>query len=459
MNQPSYLFYDLETSGLNPCFDQVMQFAAIRTDLALNEIDRCEFFVKLNMDVRPSPYALITHQIGLDEIINSDPEHQAIQRIHNLFNTPGTISLGYNTLGFDDEFLRFSFFRNLLTPYTHQYANQCGRLDIYPITVMYYLFSNNTLKWPNKDQGISMKLDDLNRANKFTTGQAHNALVDVVATLELARKLYNNKTMWDYVVGYFNKSEDLKRLNKLPNGISIAIDPKLGAKNNFQCLVAHIGQHQHYRNQSLWLRLDTIDFHQCSEDLIEQSFCLKKRGGEAPIILPPNERYLNQIDEDKITLANKNLKWLNSNNNKAHLLVDHYQHFKYPFVDDVDIDASLYQSDFASKKDQQLFSRFHQVEDSKKNNIIEQFSNPLYQNIGKRLLARHYPALLDQNEHEEIMSSLTKPRIDYRNKKQMSWPLCLEEINTIRNKLTLNEKQKSILTHYEHYIKEKHILA
>ena len=38
----TYLFYDLETTGLNPCFDQVLQFAAIRTDLSLNEIERHE---------------------------------------------------------------------------------------------------------------------------------------------------------------------------------------------------------------------------------------------------------------------------------------------------------------------------------------------------------------------------------------------------------------------------------
>ena len=36
----SYLFYDIETTGLNKAFDQVLQFAAIRTDPELNEIDR-----------------------------------------------------------------------------------------------------------------------------------------------------------------------------------------------------------------------------------------------------------------------------------------------------------------------------------------------------------------------------------------------------------------------------------
>ena len=40
--QRTYLFYDIETSGLNKCFDQVLQFAAIRTDLELHELEHYE---------------------------------------------------------------------------------------------------------------------------------------------------------------------------------------------------------------------------------------------------------------------------------------------------------------------------------------------------------------------------------------------------------------------------------
>ena len=31
-----YIFYDLETTGQNPCFDQVVRFAAKETDADLN---------------------------------------------------------------------------------------------------------------------------------------------------------------------------------------------------------------------------------------------------------------------------------------------------------------------------------------------------------------------------------------------------------------------------------------
>ena len=36
----TFLFYDIETTGLSRAFDQILEFAAIRTDLDLNEIER-----------------------------------------------------------------------------------------------------------------------------------------------------------------------------------------------------------------------------------------------------------------------------------------------------------------------------------------------------------------------------------------------------------------------------------
>jgi exodeoxyribonuclease-1 len=176
----TYLFYDVETSGLNKSFDQVLQFAAIRTDEKFNELERHEFLVKLNPDVIPTPQAIIINRISINKLQNEGiPEPVAIEKIHQLLNTPGTISLGYNTLGFDDEFLRFSFHRNLLPPYTHQYANFCGRADLYPITIMYYLFKPEVLNWPKLNNKTSLKLEQLNIANQFAEGMAHNAMVDV----------------------------------------------------------------------------------------------------------------------------------------------------------------------------------------------------------------------------------------------------------------------------------------
>ena len=59
----NYLFYDIETTGLNKAFDQVLSFAAIRTDPGLNEIERHTITVKLRPDIIPSPGAILTNRI------------------------------------------------------------------------------------------------------------------------------------------------------------------------------------------------------------------------------------------------------------------------------------------------------------------------------------------------------------------------------------------------------------
>jgi exodeoxyribonuclease-1 len=185
----TFLFYDLETTGLNKAFDQVLTFAAIRTDTSFREIDRHELSVRLRPDVIVSPRAIMTHRIPISESLGGTSEYDAVRKIHKWLNAPKTISLGYNTLGFDDEFLRFSFHRNLLPPYTHQYANGCRRMDILPCTVIYRLYSEGTLNWPEIDGKPTLKLEHLSEANRLASGRAHDAMVDVEATVALARKL------------------------------------------------------------------------------------------------------------------------------------------------------------------------------------------------------------------------------------------------------------------------------
>jgi len=59
----TFLFYDTETSGLNRAFDQILEFAAIRTDLELNELERFTARIRLRPDVVPSPQAILVNRI------------------------------------------------------------------------------------------------------------------------------------------------------------------------------------------------------------------------------------------------------------------------------------------------------------------------------------------------------------------------------------------------------------
>lgn len=468
-SHPHYLFYDIETTGLNKCFDQILQFACIRTDSHFNEIAREEIFIKLNPDVIPSPKAIITHRIGVDQFTKGLSEYEALQKIHALLNTPNTISAGYNSLGFDDEFLRFSFYKNLLSPYTHQYANGCGRLDIYPITLLYYLFKPDTLVWPNQEGVVNLKLENLNQCNQFFKGPSHNAMVDVEITLALTKKLSQDKKMWDFVLHYFDKKKDEARINSCESFLAIGnkkystgflINGKFGFASQFIAPVISLGMHQHYKNQHIWLRLDTENLLETTENNIdEKTFAIKKRFAEPPIFLPEKERYYLLLSENRRQCIEKNKAWLINHPDLFLKIVDYHQHFKYPIIENCDIDAALYDIGFSSREEEWLFQQFHQLNANQKLSVVEQFPNKIRKNQAIRIMGRHFRAHLSDAYHQEfnnylnVVYSAENNLLDFRGHHKLTPANALAEINQLIQLSILDSVQIELLRSLNDYLK------
>ena len=463
----SYLFYDIETTGLNKCFDQVLQFAAIRTDLQLNELERHEIHLSLNPDVIPAPAASITHRMSLPQMLKGAQEIEGIQQIHRLLNKPNTISLGYNTLAFDDEFLRFSFYRNLLPPYTHQYANQCSRMDIYPMTIIYYLFDPGVLQWPKINGKVSLKLENLTKANKLAQGKAHHAMVDVEATLALAKRLYKNKKMWDYLLDHFNKKINARRLSQLNYSFSIdqqhyqegvIVDSKIGPDLNFIAPVVGLGQHYHYKNQNLWLRLDLDNLSDTTANTInENTYIIRTRLSEQQIILPTKPRYLEKIKAAKLAKANENKAWLQKNSDLFHKICKHHQHYKYPTVSNVDIDAALYNINFPTQEEERAFREFHLAKAEQKESLATLLHSPIRKEQAFRILGRHYPQYLSTenkcylDSYINSISSSENTPIDYLGNRHLTPQTALDQIEEL-NKQQLDKEQRQLLKELKDHI-------
>ena len=60
-----YIFYDLETTGQNPCFDQAVRFAAVETDADLKIISSHNIDIQLRNDVLPHPKALLVNKLSI----------------------------------------------------------------------------------------------------------------------------------------------------------------------------------------------------------------------------------------------------------------------------------------------------------------------------------------------------------------------------------------------------------
>lgn len=459
----TYLFYDLETTGLNKCFDQVVQFAAIRTDTQLNELERHEIHIKRMPDIIPAPQAIITHRIGIKQMQTGESEIKGIQKIHRLLNTPGTISVGYNSLGFDDEFLRFSFYRNLLTPYTHQYANQCSRMDIYPMTAVYYLFNRELLNWPVLNEKVSLKLESINQSNQLATGQAHNAMVDVEVTLELARRLLKSPKMWHYLTDAFNKKIDMDRMSDLPFTLKVGdfqyqegimVSGSFGSEAGFHAPVVGLGQHLHYKNQTLWLRLDQENLSNCDA---EKAFVIRKKSAEKQILLPPSKRFQAHLSEQRRKITDENRRWLQENPQSLQKLCEYHQHFKYPVMPNIDSQAALYEAGFPSPQEEKLFAQFHKAKAAEKSTIIEKIYDKHRRELAYRLMARHFPEQANaeaQSSYAQYQKQLnsTQPPVDFRGEAQRNQQQCLETAKQLLQNPELDAEQIQLLEEFKHFM-------
>jgi len=464
----TYLFYDLETSGLSPCFDQVYQFAAIRTDMDLKELERYEFIVKPTIDVIPSIQASVTHRLSMERLENEGmPEHEAIFKIHQLLNTPGTISLGYNTLTFDDEFLRFNFYRHLLTPYTHQFANQCRRMDLFPMVVFYYLGRQDHLKWGLRNDKVSLKLEDLSLENHLSDGPAHNAMVDVAATVQLARRLKEDTKMWESLLGCFVKNEDLLRLGKLPlvdvGGVSypmgLAVNGRFGVAKSYQVPVLGLGQHWHYANQTIWLNLDDERILSGDEALIPELWSTKKKPAEPPFIMQPKAPF-DMINDERKALVAETLKFLQLNQGFFKAIQDYMLDFKFPVYQETDLDAKLYHLPFLQDQDVYTMRQFWQSEANARVDCISRFRQQELQQLGWRFMGRFYPEALPSERKKEfddyiarIWAHEVSNVADYQMKPHLTRFEALRQVE--ETDLTdLDDEQKAVLASVKAYLQK-----
>ena len=185
-------WYDLETSGTEPRWDRVVQFGGFRTDMDLNPLgDEYCTYVQLPDDVLPNPQASLITGITPDLARREGGrEFDVLDRVRSLFSVPDTCVAGYNSLRFDDEFMRFGFYRMLMDPYAREWKNGNSRWDIIDLVRATGALRRDGIVWPTNEEGLpTYRLQDMTHANGLDHGQAHDALSDVRATVAVARMI------------------------------------------------------------------------------------------------------------------------------------------------------------------------------------------------------------------------------------------------------------------------------
>tara|TARA_B110000014_G_scaffold264464_1_gene266376 strand:+ start:6506 stop:8002 length:1497 start_codon:yes stop_codon:yes gene_type:complete len=472
----TYIFYDLETTGQNPCFDQVIRFAAKETDHNLNIINEHNISIKLRNDVIPHPKALLVNRLNINQLSEGLVEYEAFCKIHKIMNKPNTINIGYNSLSFDDKFLRFGFYRNLLDPYTHQYGNKF-RADLYNMIFMYYLYKNDiSITWPIINNRLSLRLEQINIINNLYDGMSHDAEVDVYVTIELAKQLKNiDDKMWDYLVSCFMTDSDKKHFSKLTvitdiNNFEyktgIFISSKNGLTSNYCAPVIVLcpaKENNELKNKKIrLLRLDNYNFEDFNVNNFSQKIekgIITKTFGEPNFIIPFSDRYSTALNEHIIGMAKNNLSWIKHHPEAIKKLITEKQNKNFEDIIPIDLDASLYQNTdkgggWFQKHEQVSRDTFHNHSISKKEFFLQELQHKPEQarikNLGFRVMGRNYFDSLSskgQNEYDKYLNSIfhKNPTTGFGKDLRVNPNLVLKETKELLNNKDLLSDDRVIL--------------
>ncbi len=269
----SFLWYDLETYGRDPRRTRIAQFAAIRTTPTLEILGQPDsFYVQPALDLLPSPTAsLITGLSPLGLRQRGIVEAHAMQRIAAVFAEPGTCGVGWNSLRFDDEFLRYGFYRNFIDPYRREYDLGNSRWDLMDYARLAYALRPDGVIWPQRDDGApSFRLEHLAAANGVAHGSAHDAMSDVEATLGLARILRDAQPrLWDYHLEFRNKARARSLLDVTKHVPLLHVSGRFPAERGCAGIVLPLSEHPSINNQIIVCDLQDDPASWCSLDVDE----------------------------------------------------------------------------------------------------------------------------------------------------------------------------------------------
>ncbi|MBR3332551.1 exodeoxyribonuclease I [Candidatus Saccharibacteria bacterium] len=213
----TFFFYDLETSGLNPRADRIMQFAGQRTDMDLNPIgEPVNALVKMTEDALPSPGAIgVTGITPQQTLADGMSEAKFAEFVTEEIFTPNTVAVGYNTVRFDDEFMRALFWRNFYDPYEFEWKDGRSRWDMLDVVRLTRALRPEGINWPFTEDGKpTNRLELLTKMNGLSHEHAHDALSDVYATIAVAKLIRDKQPeLFKFLFGMRGKNDVKKLVN------------------------------------------------------------------------------------------------------------------------------------------------------------------------------------------------------------------------------------------------------
>ncbi|MCP4044717.1 MAG: exodeoxyribonuclease I, partial [Gammaproteobacteria bacterium] len=419
----TFLWHDYETFGAYPQLDRPAQFAAIRTNKALEPIgDPINWYCQPAVDVLPHPIASLITGITPQEALKKGLiEAEFAAKIHAEMMEPGTCTAGYNSIRFDDEFSRNLFYRNFYDPYEREYKNNNTRWDLIDLARMCYALRPAGIEWPEHEPGKpSFKLEHLSAANHIEHEGAHEALSDVLATIGLARLIHKRQPrLFDWALKMRNQHHVIKMLSPAEPKPLLHTSSRIPATRGCTTLILPLSIYPDRKKSVIvydlmndpepLLRLTAEEVSDRlftpTQDLPEgvERIALKAiHSNHVPMVAPSTT--LKGVDCRRIGLdpqrcydnAEKLIRVLPQIRNKV---MDVFK--PYPPGANTDPDQMIYSGGFFSHHDRRLMDKILKTQAADLTQLDWPFKDPRLTEMLFRYRARNFPATLSTAENSQ----------------------------------------------------------
>ena len=440
----TYVIYDLETTGLTKGFDQIVQFAAIRTDAELNIINQVQFRCRLLPHVVPSPEALWVTGTTIEELIDPlRPSHlEMVAQIKSILESwRPALFLGFNSISFDEEFLRQAFYQCLFDPYLTNKQNS-ARADVLSLCRMTASLRPAVLRPAQDSEGRRLfKLKALAEANGIAVPRAHEALADVGTTLALCRHIQQHASdIWSQFVKFSKKSvvDAFVRDEE-----AFLFSETVGNDHRIRILT-RIGQHrdQAVRQYCLDLAFDLDELRRFDDEALAQ-VCRSAnrpiatvRVNAAPTLWALYEalpEHLAPFDETEVL---RKVGELRDDKALIERLCRAAQAAEPIYPPSPHVEEQIYGGDYTCDEDDALMRQFHQFAWPARVTLPGRFADKRFQRLAQRLIYFARPDLLPESqkvaidrEVERRLTHAVDPSIRWR-----SIPTALAELQALMQK-------------------------
>lgn len=432
MNQTAeqtFYWFDYETFGTSAAWDKPAQFAGQRTTLDLEPIgEPLIVYCKPPLDYLPHPEAcLVTGMDPADIAKRGIPEPEFIATVVAQIGKPGTCSVGYNSIRFDDEFTRHTLFRNFHDAYEYEWKNGNSRWDLLDVVRMTRALRPEGMNWPVMPDGTpTNKLELLTQANAIAHGNAHDALSDVEATLDVARLLKQKQPkLFHYAFSNKDKKSIGELLNLRTRTPCVHVSGMIPARFGHTGVIVPVARDSKNQNSIivLDLRSDPKELAQLDVEAIKQRvFSSNDALGDTPrlhlktvqinrcpMISPigtlnaATAERLN-IDLDVQLARAKTLQAMLSGPDADALIqkiltamARHYD----PSVNAPDVDGTLYSGGFVDQADKKRMEIVRKTAPEQLSDLIGLFDEKRLNEMFWRFRARNYQETLTEDEKAE----------------------------------------------------------